>query len=226
MPQALPRVESFLFHFAWCACYITPFFRRSALEELGGWDAQNVTEDADLGLRLFRHGYRTELIDTTTFEEANCRSFPWVKQRSRWIKGYMMTWITHMRDPRLLWQQLGPRSFIGFQVQFLGSFLQTLLAPLLWSLWLIPFGVDHPFRDAVGASIFHPIYLAMMLCAALSIGFDIAGMRRTQHNLNPLWALTLQFYHPLATLAAYKALWELMTKPFYWDKTSHGHFDL
>lgn len=204
----------------------TLFFRRKALEELGGWDAQNVTEDADLGLRLFRHGYRTELIDTTTFEEANCRSFPWVKQRSRWIKGYMMTWITHMRDPHLLWQQLGPRCFIGFQVQFLGSILQSLLAPLLWSLWLIPFGFQHPLPMAIGAGSFHLIYLAMMAAAALTIGFDIAGMRRTKHRLNPLWALTLTLYHPLATLAAYKALWELMTKPFYWDKTSHGHFDL
>ena len=204
----------------------TLFFRRNALENLGGWDAQNVTEDADLGLRLFRHGYRTELIDTTTFEEANCRSFPWIKQRSRWIKGYMMTWITHMRDPRLLWQQLGARCFIGFQVQFLGSILQTLLAPLLWSLWLIPLGFQHPLPAAIGATAFGVIYFAMMATVALSIIFDVAGMRRTKHRLNPLWALTLTLYHPLATLAAYKALWELMTKPFYWDKTSHGHFDL
>ena len=204
----------------------TLFFRRKALEELGGWDAQNVTEDADLGLRLFRHGYRTELIDTTTFEEANCRSFPWVKQRSRWIKGYMMTWITHMRDPHLLWRQLGPRCFIGFQVQFLGSILQSLLAPLLWSLWLIPLGFQHPLPNAIGSAAFDVIYFAMMATAALTIFFDISGMRRTEHGLNPLWALTLTLYHPLATLAAYKALWELMTKPFYWDKTSHGHFDL
>ena len=203
----------------------TLFFRRKALEELGGWDAQNVTEDADLGLRLFRHGYRTELIDTTTFEEANCRSFPWVKQRSRWIKGYMMTWITHMRDPRLLWRQLGARCFIGFQVQFLGSILQALLAPLLWSLWLIPLGFQHPLTSAIGAAAFGYICLGTMATAVLTVLFDIAGMRRTKHGLNPLWALTMMLYHPLATLAAYKALWELMTKPFYWDKTSHGHFD-
>ncbi len=85
----------------------TLFFRRSVLEELGGWDAHNVTEDADLGLRLVRHGYRTEILDTTTHEEANCRPVAWVKQRSRWIKGYMMTWAVHMRNPRLLWRQMG-----------------------------------------------------------------------------------------------------------------------
>ena len=63
--------------------------RRSS--ELGGWDAHNVTEDADLGLRLARHGYRTELVATVTQEEANCRALPWVRQRSRWLKGYAMT---------------------------------------------------------------------------------------------------------------------------------------
>ena len=78
----------------------TLFFRRAALQALGGWDAHNVTEDADLGLRLARHGYRAELIDTVTEEEANCRALPWVKQRSRWLKGYAITWAVHMRDPR------------------------------------------------------------------------------------------------------------------------------
>lgn len=203
----------------------TLFFRREALESLGGWDAQNVTEDADLGIRLARHGLRTELLDSVTFEEANCRSFPWIKQRSRWIKGYMMTYLSHMRDPVLLWQQLGPRRFLGFQTQFLGSVLQSLLAPLVWSFWLMPLGIQHPVSEILPAPLFTTIYLAMFAVTFLTISFDIAGLRRTQHRMNPVWALTLMFYHPLATLAAYKALWELVTKPFYWDKTSHGHFD-
>jgi glycosyltransferase XagB len=204
----------------------TVFFRRRALEELGGWDAQNVTEDADLGMRIYRHGYRTELIDTTTFEEANCRALPWVKQRSRWIKGYMMTYLTHMRDPALLWRQLGTRRFLGFQVQFLCSTLQTLTAPLIWSLWLVPFGVPHPFVAMLSPPLFQTIWVVMFLIMVLVIGFDIRGMRKTEHGLNPFWAFTLILYQPLATIAAYKALWELLTRPFYWDKTSHGHFDL
>src|SRR5690606_9418328 len=127
----------------------TLFFRRSVLEELGGWDAHNVTEDADLGIRLARRGYRTELLDTVTGEEANCRAIPWIKQRSRWIKGYMMTWAVHMRQPALLWRQLGPRRFAGFQVMFLGSILQSLLAPLMWSFWILPFGLWHPLAAAM-----------------------------------------------------------------------------
>lgn len=85
----------------------TLFFRRGVLEQLGGWDAHNVTEDADLGVRLARLGYTTELVETVTKEEANCRVWPWIKQRSRWIKGYAMTYGVHMRDPRRLWRELG-----------------------------------------------------------------------------------------------------------------------
>src|SRR6056297_2364002 len=79
----------------------TLYFKRHALEALGGWDAHNVTEDADLGFRLARHGYRTEMVATVTDEEANCRPWAWVKQRSRWLKGYMTTYLVHMRQPRV-----------------------------------------------------------------------------------------------------------------------------
>ena len=92
--------------------------------------------------------------------------------------------------------------------------------------WLVPLGVQHPIAQALGPAAFTGLYISMFAVTALTIGFDIAGLRRTRHRLNPLWAVTLTFYHPLGTLAAYKALWELLTKPFYWDKTSHGHFDL
>ena len=203
----------------------TLFFRRAALEALGGWDAHNVTEDADLGIRIARHGYRTELIDTVTEEEANCRALPWVKQRSRWIKGFMMTWATHMRSPSLLWRQLGTWRFVGFQVLMLGSIGHALLAPLLWSLWLVPFGLPHPVADALPDPVFNTMAVSFLCTEIVALCFGVIGLSKTKHKLSPLWVPTLYVYHPLATLAAYKALWELLTRPFYWDKTSHGHFD-
>lgn len=203
----------------------TLFFRRSVLEELGGWDAHNVTEDADLGIRLARHGYRTELIDTVTGEEANCRPLAWVKQRSRWIKGYMMTWLVHIREPVLLWRQLGPRRFLGFQVMFLGSILQALLAPLLWSFWLLALGLPHPLAQSLPPGSL-PLLIALFLISeALNIATGIIALRRSGHRLSPLWVPTLHLYFPLAALAAYKALWEVAARPFYWDKTHHGLFD-
>ena len=203
----------------------TLFFRRSVLEELGGWDAHNVTEDADLGIRLARRGYRTELVDTVTGEEANCRVIPWIKQRSRWIKGYIMTWAVHMRQPRLLWRQLGPKGFFGFQVLFLGTIAQFLLAPLLWSFLLIPFGFDHPLYAALPAPALWTMSAVFFLSEFANIFIGMLGLRRTRHGLSLLWVLTLKVYYPLASLAAYKGLMELATRPFYWDKTTHGIFD-
>ena len=122
----------------------TIFFRRNALEEVGAWDAHNVTEDADLGMRLARFGYLTKVIDTTTKEEASAHPIQWVRQRSRWLKGYLMTYAVHMRRPRQLLRDLGPWQFIGFQAHFLTAILHFTLAPLLWVFWLVLFGIDLP----------------------------------------------------------------------------------
>jgi glycosyltransferase XagB len=203
----------------------TLFLRRDVLERLGAWDAHNVTEDADLGIRLARHGYRTELIDTVTLEEANCRPLPWVKQRSRWIKGYVMTWAVHMRRPGLLWRQLGPKAFLGFQVLFLGTIAQFLLAPVFWSLLLIPFGVSHPLQDALPFWLVLAIATSFLVSELVNLVTGAVGLRRSGHGLSLLWVPTLKLYYPLATLAAYKGLAELVTRPFYWDKTTHGIFD-
>lgn len=204
----------------------TLFFRRSALEDLGAWDAHNVTEDADLGLRLFRHGHRTELLATTTREEANCGSvMAWIRQRSRWSKGYMMTWMVHMRHPWRLWRQIGPRAFIGFQIMLLGSCLQTLLAPLLWSYWLLSLALPVPAQGFVPAAALPFMLILFMLALVLDTAVAILGLRQSGHRIHPLWCLTLPAYFPFATLAAYKAVWELAVRPFYWDKTLHGVFD-
>ena len=203
----------------------TVFFRRAALEAVGGWDAHNVTEDADLGIRLVRHGYRTEVLAAVTAEEACCRALPWVKQRSRWLKGYMMTWVSHMRDPRLLWRQLGPWRFAGFQVLFLCTLSQFLLAPLLWSFWITLFGLSHPVAEALPPAAIIALVGLFLMTEATNLALGLAALHRTRHSFSRLWVPTLHFYFPLGALAAYKALWEALTRPFYWDKTSHGQFD-
>ena len=201
----------------------TLFFRRAALESLGGWDAHNVTEDADLGIRLARHGYRTELIDTVTEEEANCRTLPWIRQRSRWLKGYMMTWGVHMRDPALLWRQLGAWKFAGFQVLFLGTLSQYLLTPLIWSFWLLPLGVRLPYAPH-GTALVAMVGL-FLASEAVNMTATLVAMRRTRHRFGLWWLPVLHVYFPLGALASYKAAWETVARPFFWDKTSHGIFD-
>ncbi|MES2144488.1 MAG: glycosyltransferase [Pseudomonadota bacterium] len=203
----------------------TLFFRRTALEQLGGWDAHNVTEDADLGLRLARHGLTTDILDTVTEEEANCRTLPWIKQRSRWIKGYMMTWAVHHRDPRLLWRQLGTWRFFGVQLLFLGTLVQVLLAPLLWSFWLVPLGLPHPVADALPGALWDGMFLIFMVSEVLGIVLGIVALGQTRHRLSRLWVPTLHLYFPLAAIASYKAAWETVMRPFFWDKTRHGLHD-
>ena len=200
----------------------TLFFRRDVLEKLGGWDAHNVTEDADLGMRLMRQGYRTELIATTTYEEANCVALPWVKQRSRWVKGYMMTYITHMRQPLLLWQQLGTKAFVGFQVLFLGTLTQTLLAPVLWSVVALHLGFGHPVTAWLGNSSLIALSVLFVVAEVLNHAVGIVGLVRSGQKIGWAWVPTLSLYFPLLALAGYKALWELLRAPFFWDKTTHG----
>ena len=202
----------------------TLFFRRQVLEELGGWDSHNVTEDADLGIRLARHGYRTEIVHTVTEEEANCRLVPWVKQRSRWLKGFAMTWAVHMRQPLKLLKELGPKRFFGVQILFLGTWIHFLLAPLLWSFWIIPLGYTHPLQQVVPAGAIMALGGVFVLAEGIGIAIGIFAVAANGKRFLIPWVPTMHLYFPLGTLAAYKAFYELLTRPFYWDKTSHGIF--
>lgn len=201
----------------------TLFFRRDVLEELGGWDAHNVTEDADLGVRLARHGYRTELIESVTEEEANCRFWPWIKQRSRWIKGYAITWAVHMRSPRQLLAELGLRRFLGVQLLFLGTLSQFMLAPVLWTFWAFPLGLPHPLDGMLSGLGIAALTLVFLTAEAVSLGIGIFAIASTRHRGLWPWVPSMHLYFPLAAIAAYKGIWELIARPFYWDKTAHGH---
>lgn len=202
----------------------TLFFRRAALEKLGGWDAHNVTEDADLGIRLARHGYRTEIVHTVTEEEANCRFLPWVKQRSRWLKGFAITWAVHMRSPAKLLKDLGIKKFIGIQILFFGTLSQFIMAPLLWSFWLILFGFNHPITSIVHSNVLLGLGVMFLISEIITIAVGAFAVSGNKHRFLIPWVPTMHFYFPMGTLAAYKAVYELVTQPFYWDKTAHGIF--
>ena len=201
----------------------TLFFRREVLEELGGWDAHNVTEDADLGFRLARHGYKTDMIATTTGEEANCRFWPWVRQRSRWLKGYMVTYLVHMRNPLRLYRQMGHLKFWGFQAHFITALSQFVLAPFLWSFWLVLLGLPHPLDPLLPRHILLNFGLVFLMVEVITILVNATAVSGPRHRHLLAWVPTLHFYYPLGAIAAYKALYELVAQPFYWDKTQHGH---
>lgn len=202
----------------------TLFLRREALDAVGGWDAHNVTEDADLGLRLARHGYRTDIIGIVTEEEANARLWPWVRQRSRWLKGYAMTWFVHMRRPRLLLRDLGWRRFLGVQVLFLGTLSQLAFAPLLWLHWLPLFGLAHPLEDILPAAMLWIIGAVYAVSMVTEILLHAWSARAAGKPRLIWWIAALSLYYPLATLACWRGILQILSRPFYWDKTAHGIF--
>ncbi|MEM1273256.1 MAG: glycosyltransferase family 2 protein [Pseudomonadota bacterium] len=201
----------------------TLFIKRDALIRIGAWDAHNVTEDAELGIRLQRAGYRTELIATTTFEEANSALWPWIRQRTRWLKGYAITWATVMRRPGQLLRDLGSRRFWGLQAQFAGTILGFVTAPLLWSLALVPFGA-HPLWPELPTMLFAALsaVFTFALIATLWINWLACGASHLRRHRN--FVIVMVLYYPLASIAGLLALLDLAARPFYWAKTAHGRY--
>ena len=116
-------------------------FKTAVLKEIGGWDPFNVTEDCDLGIRLYKMGYKTQVFDSTTWEEANSRLFNWIRQRSRWVKGYIQTHLVHMRNPLKTVWQLNPWGFSHFLASVGGLSLMLLMNPFFWMMLLVYLGL-------------------------------------------------------------------------------------
>jgi glycosyltransferase XagB len=195
------------------------------LRELGEWDPYNVTEDADLGTRLAAWGMKTTMLDSFTLEEAPCSFGAWIRQRSRWIKGYMQTWLVHMRNPVKLYKTLGMRGFIGFQF-FIGfSSFAFLTAPIVWGLSILWMG-----NIAQWHAIPFPDWLAVLTLLNLALNITThwycalyCAMRYQTGRISIVWAAILYpVYLVLHSIASYKALWQLIVNPHFWEKTSHG----
>jgi len=198
-------------------------FRTSVLRAIHGWDSFNVTEDADLGVRLARLGHRATTLDSTTYEEATSRLGDWMKQRSRWLKGYMQTWLVHMRDPLQLWRHAGTRGFFAFQLFIGGTFVSSLANPLMWAIFLVSHATgivifSGPFGEALArASLF-----SLVAGNALFVYLAMLGpYRRGWLKLAP-YGLTAPIYWLLISVAAWRALYQLLRSPFLWEKTRHG----
>jgi len=197
-------------------------FRTSVLRDLGGWDPFNVTEDADLGIRASALGYTVGVINSTTLEEANTSTHNWIRQRSRWIKGYMQTALVHSRRPGHLVRVTGWRGAAGFALLIAGTPLTFLMAPFLWlmaAVLLFPVIVGvHVFPAPVLALGLFNLIFGNTVAVYLSM---LAVYRRRRFDLIG-WAVLTPCYWVLHSVASYKALWQLLFKPFYWEKTVHG----
>lgn len=195
-------------------------FRTRILRAIGAWDPYNVTEDADLGIRLKRYGYRVEVIDLPTYEEAPGSYTIWLKQRTRWFKGWMQTSLVHMRAPMRTFSQLGGRGFFTFHListSLLASALgyPFFIALIAYHLYLtVVFGADPGFAFLMTFNlIFAFLTYAFLSYRALSY--------RKQKSQS-WYALGLPIYWIFLSIAAWRALGQLITAPHIWEKTPHG----
>jgi cellulose synthase/poly-beta-1,6-N-acetylglucosamine synthase-like glycosyltransferase len=198
-------------------------FRRDALLEIGAWDPYNVTEDADLGIRLYKRGYKTAIVDSTTYEEANSKLGNWIRQRSRWIKGYMQTWLVHMRHPVRLWKEIGWKAFMGFQFVVGGNFLSALLNPIYWIFTTIWFLIEWQFIQQIFPSAVFYLGAVCLFFGNFAFTYiNVAGAMRRNYYGMVKYALLSPFYWALASIAAWRGFLQLFRNPYYWEKTVHG----
>ena len=198
-------------------------FRRLVLRSLGGWDPYNVTEDADLGVRICREGYKVKVLESVTMEEANSDFVNWVKQRSRWYKGYLQTFFVHMRSPRDLRRDLGWKGLAHFCVFVGGTPILAILNPIFWFMTAVWFIIHPAFIQRIFPA---PVYYTGLLCWAfgnfLLAYLTLLSCRITRRG-ELLWAaLAVPLYWVMMSLAAAKALWQLVASPTFWEKTVHG----
>jgi cellulose synthase/poly-beta-1,6-N-acetylglucosamine synthase-like glycosyltransferase len=200
-------------------------FPRSLLIGLGAWDPYNVTEDADLGIRIARQGYHTGVLASTTWEEAPPAFGVWLKQRTRWLKGWMQTYLVHTRELRRLNRELGLGAAIGFHALMGGLIASALVHPLFYVLlgyyWLSD-SLLEPAESAAGAVLWvvGAINLAVGYVVSILVGV-VSVLRRRRPGL-ALHALLMPLYWLLISAAAYRAAWQLARNPYLWEKTEHG----
>ena len=197
-------------------------FKTESLREIGGWDPYNVTEDADLGMRIHRHKLKTGVIDSYTLEEANSQLWNWIRQRSRWQKGYAQTFLVYMRHPLKLLREIGIRSFLLFQLTFGGNFYLPLVNPLLWFI-----AITSLISKGAFSFLFpHPIFIISLFNLLLGNSIYIivhlyAAIKARKYFLIP-YAILIPLYWVLISIGCWKGTIQLITKPFYWEKTVHA----
>ena len=191
--------------------------RTDVLRDIGGWDAWNVTEDADIGVRLAAAGHRVEVVDSTTWEECPSGPWAWTRQRTRWLKGYLLTLLVHTRSPLAATRRFG----VAGMVTLVGLVGGTPVSALLW-----PLALALPFAGAVGAdpgswsvvSAYASSGAMWIVVAMTAVATMVAGRRRGSG-----WTLAalLPCYLLMHAVAAWRGLLQLVRDPYSWEKTTH-----
>ncbi len=200
-------------------------FKTVALKSAGGWDPYNVTEDADLGIRLCRLGYHCDVIDLPTIEDAPENVATWMNQRIRWYKGWLQTMLVHLRTPVNTARELTYRGSATIILMIGGMLLSALTHPLLlifagMTVYTVASGnlaqislSEKVFFLLDGANIIGSYVIFLVIGRKAMIGME-------RQRLGRRW-IALPLYWMLLSIAAWRSLHELITRPHFWRKTPH-----
>ena len=199
-------------------------FRTKVLRDVGAWDPFNVTEDADLGLRLARLNYLTQVLDSKTYEEANTALGNWIQQRARWFKGFLQTWLVHMRNPWELRREIGWDGIWIMHATTFGTVFSSTVHPIftgvaayqLWCNWNLPV-TDSSLKMALAGICL--VVTGIGYGASLYAGYVVTRRKGLSWRFV---LLTMPLYWLLMGVAAWLSLWQFIVAPFHWNKTKHG----
>lgn len=201
-------------------------FRREYLDLLQGWDPFNVTEDCDLGIRLFKYKYKTKILESITLEEANSNFFGWFKQRSRWIKGYIQTYFVHMRRPHEFITDWSNPHLLTFQLIVGGKVLSMWINPILWLMTISYFmfrPIVGPFIESLYLTpIFYLAVISLLFGNFLYFYYYMIGAARKGYWDLMKYAFIVPFYWIMMSYSSLMALYQIIFAPHYWEKTKHG----
>ena len=199
-------------------------FRADVLRRIGTWDPYNVTEDADLGFRIAREGFGTATLTCATWEEAPEQFGNWFRQRTRWLKGWMQTYLVHNREPRRLLRELGWKRWLGLHVLMGSILLSVLVHPWAYLLLIVDGANGRLFGEASS-----PLQQWLWWIAVMNLGLGyasaimlgaLAAVRKGRPGLAKHSLLT-PLYWLLISCAGYRALFQLVRAPYLWEKTKH-----
>ncbi|MBU4434475.1 MAG: glycosyltransferase [Alphaproteobacteria bacterium] len=191
-------------------------FKAAPLRAVGGWDAYNVTEDADIGFRLARAGYRLGTIDRPTLETAPTSLAQWGPQRARWIKGHLQTLTVHTR----LGAQRAPRALLALIVTLALPIASSNLHAPAMILAAIGLILDQMADGRSSIAISDLVLYAVGWGASAACG--ALGLRRSGGAPRALHLLGLAGYWTLWIIASPRAVWQFFFAPHHWDKTVHA----
>jgi cellulose synthase/poly-beta-1,6-N-acetylglucosamine synthase-like glycosyltransferase len=201
-------------------------FKTADLRKMQGWDGFNVTEDCDLGIRLAQRGYVTALLDSTTLEEANSDWMNWLYQRSRWIKGYMVSYFVHMRNPKVFFTRKNFRHFIALQINVGGKILSLFINPLMWVITISYFAARTTLGPVIESlfpvAIFYMAVVCLVAGNFMYIYYYMIGCAKRKHYSIIKYMFFVPLYWLWMSVAAWYALYKLVVAPHHWAKTKHG----